>query len=403
MSDELTADDIPWGGRRPNDRPMPQAAVKPFPKPKPIATLELTAVGALLEEPEDLVNWLVEGLIPAGSVCLLAAKPKIGKSTLARDLTFAHARGEPWLGQACSAGTAWYLAFEGRRRDIRAHFRQMGATANDPIWIYVGQAPKNVIAAVRERANQEHPTLIVIDTMQRFLRATSTDDYAEMTTLLDAVLAIVQQSGATLLLLHHSSKTDRASIDAVLGSTAITGSVDNIIMLARTARYRTITTVQRIGDDLDERVLELNELTGRVRLGPTREAKDRQVVGEQLYDALDDAGRALTQVEWFEMVEGRKSTKLAALRDLLTDDPVLGTRITRSGAGTRNNPYRYTPVSDLVSGSLVPQKTGNQNLFSSSSDGLSNESSDLSGSRVPAQEPVSWTAAEPERDDDERF
>jgi hypothetical protein len=132
--------------------------------------LELTGVGDLLAEPEEMVNWLVDNLIPAGSVCLLAVNPKVGKSTAARHLALAHARGETWLGQAWSPGTVWYLAFDGRRRDVRAHFRQMGATALDAISVVSGQAPKNVVGAVLHRAKQEHPTLVIIDTMQRFVQ-----------------------------------------------------------------------------------------------------------------------------------------------------------------------------------------------------------------------------------------
>ncbi|MEO8095758.1 MAG: AAA family ATPase, partial [Pseudolysinimonas sp.] len=89
----------------------------------------LTAIGALLDEVDDPVDWLVDQLIPAGAVAVMAAKPKVGKSTAARHLALAVARGSTWLGRARSAGPVWYLAFEGRRRDIKAHFRQMGATA----------------------------------------------------------------------------------------------------------------------------------------------------------------------------------------------------------------------------------------------------------------------------------
>jgi hypothetical protein len=147
-----------------------------------------------LAEPEETVDWLVEGRITAGSIAIMAAKPKVGKSTAARALALAVARGGAWLGFRCAAGMAWYQALEGRRRDIRAHFRQMGAREDDALRVFVGQAPREVIQDVRRLADQERPALIVVDTMQRFLKAQSTDDYAEMTTLLDAVIGIAQQS-----------------------------------------------------------------------------------------------------------------------------------------------------------------------------------------------------------------
>lgn len=360
--------------------------------------LELTGLGDLLAEPDETVDWLVDGLIPAGSVCLMVAKPKVGKSTLARHLALAHARGDTWLGRWCSTGNPWYLGFEGRRRDARKHFRQMGATTDDPVKVFIGQAPKNIVAAVLQRAKRERPTLVIIDTMQRFLRAQSTDDYAEMTTLFDAVLGIVQQSGATLLLLHHASKADRANIDAVLGSTAITGSVDNIILLSRTARYRTIATVQRVGDDLEERVLLLDPETGRLRLGGSREAADRDHTAGELMRVLDAAGGALTREEWFDRVEIRRALKVAALRDLEA-----GNNIQREGTGTRNNPYRYRVASGESCSGLFLESRNKKLSSSSSSDSLSNPES-FSCSRIPAQEPLLPIGQNREpSDDDEPF
>lgn len=216
------------------------------------AGLTLTSIGDLLAEPDDAEDWIVDGLFLAGGTGLIAGKPKAGKSTAARAAALGVARGGVWLGRQCTQGTAWYIALEGRRKDIKNHFRKMGATADDPLCIWVGQAPAQIVAQLRALAEQERPTLIVIDTMQRFLKAQSTDDYAEMTTLFDAVIGIAQTSGAAIVLLHHASKADRAGIDAVLGSTAITGSVDTIMLLARSERYRTVSTTQRVGEDMPD-------------------------------------------------------------------------------------------------------------------------------------------------------
>jgi hypothetical protein len=106
------------------------------------STITLTPMGDFLAEPDEGINYLVDGVIPSGGVALLAAKPKVGKTTTARDLALAVARGGRWLGYQCTAGTVWYFQLEGRRRDSREHFRRMGATAADPIRVFVGQAPR---------------------------------------------------------------------------------------------------------------------------------------------------------------------------------------------------------------------------------------------------------------------
>lgn len=329
--------------------PVPQNGNGHGPTPA-LSTLALTSMGDLLAEPDTAVDYLVEGLIQTGSVNVLAAKPKVGKSTLARQLALAVAQGDDFLGRACPArGTVWYLAFEGRRGDIRAHFRQMGATADDPLWVLVGQAPKDIVTSVKTRAVQQRPDLVIIDTMQRFLKAKSTDDYAEMTLLFDSVIGIAQASGAAILLLTHTSKIDKPGLDAILGSTAIAGSVDTAVLLTRTSQYRTISTVQRTGDDLDDTVLLLDADTGRSRLGGTRRIADQSLVVQTLYNVLAESETPMTQAELFERVEARRTAKLAALRVLLGGHFVpfgstgnQGTRnAIRMGAGTRAHPYLY--------------------------------------------------------------
>src|SRR5439155_18507176 len=91
----------------------------------------------LLAEPQQAVAWLVEGLLPLGGLSLLAAKPKVGKSTLARNLALAVARGEPFLDRAVRPGPVVYLALEEHRAGVAEHFTRLGAT-DEPIHIHFG-------------------------------------------------------------------------------------------------------------------------------------------------------------------------------------------------------------------------------------------------------------------------
>jgi hypothetical protein len=188
-----------------------QALVEtPVPAAGGTPDLRLTAIGDFLAEPDEQVEYIVEGCIAASTVNGLTAKPKVGKSTAARHLAVEVARGGSWLGRKCRPGAVWYVAFEGRRADIRNHFRQLGATKADPIRIFIGRAPAAVVKKLAELAIRERPALIIIDTMQRFIRAKDASDYAELTLLLDDVIAIARDSDAAILLLHHANKSGRA-------------------------------------------------------------------------------------------------------------------------------------------------------------------------------------------------
>jgi hypothetical protein len=306
---------------------------------KPVA-FTLTGIDTMLNEPEDLTRWVVEDRIPAGSVCLLVAKPKVGKTTAARHLAVSIIRGEDWLGSQCELGVVWYIALEGRKADHLSHFRKFQLTEEEGkrLQMYIGPAKPGLMKEMIAKAGELKPALIIVDTLQRLLQVKSMDDYAEVTKAFDPVIQCARETGAALLLIHHAGKaTDRDPLDSVLGSTAISGSVDNTMVLTKLRGFRTMTTRQRIGPDLEERVIRLTD-DGRVLLGDMREAAEMRAVMEMLYKALANAPEVrLTGSQWLELVEGRKQTLLRGIRQLVTE----GT-ISCVGTGTKHSPYVYS-------------------------------------------------------------
>ena len=82
----------------------------------------------LLSTPDTPVDYLLEGRLVAGTVSAIVAKPKVGKSTLARNLALAVSAGKEFLGCSTRQGEVIYLAMEERPEDIKADFAAMGAT-----------------------------------------------------------------------------------------------------------------------------------------------------------------------------------------------------------------------------------------------------------------------------------
>jgi hypothetical protein len=311
-------------------------AVVPFP------LAALTGLDTLLNEPPEIVDWVVSDRIPAGSVNLLVAKPKVGKTTAARHLAVAVATESMWLGSQCAFGLVWYLAFEGRKEDHLAHFRQFDLEPADAarLQCYFTAPTPAFMKELLARAKLERPALIIVDTLQRLIRVKSMEDYAQVTLAFNPLIAIARETGAALLLLHHAGKAaDREALDSVLGSTAIAGSVDNTIVLAKRGGFRTVSTTQRVGPDLDECVLNLST-TGRVSLGGSRMLAEQKLFGQKLLDALANSPTPLlTHIEWLELVEGRKQTKLHAIARLMAEGAVV-----RHGSGKRHDPYSYSLV-----------------------------------------------------------
>ncbi len=103
--------------------------------------LILTKLGDLLNEPEDPAQWLVDGLLPESGFSLLVAKPKVGKTTFARNLALHVAQGQNFLGRKTQQGPVIYLALEEKRAEVRKHFRDMGATGAEDIHVHIASAP----------------------------------------------------------------------------------------------------------------------------------------------------------------------------------------------------------------------------------------------------------------------
>jgi len=301
--------------------------------------LTFTSMTEFLDEPEQPITWLVEGRIPAGAVILFVGAPKAGKSTCVRELALAVARGEPWLGWPTTPGAVWLLAFEDRRTDVRAHFRALGATGDEPLRLFVGQAPNDLLPHLIALASTERPAMIIIDTLARAVRLRDFNDYGAVSAAMTPWLQLARVTGATLVLVHHASAhADRDGIGAILGSTAFAGSVDNILLIRRIDGRRVFSTVQRVGSDLEPVIVTLNT-AGRLECAGTKRLFDERELRDRLADALAAAAEPVRESWLHDQVDGRRADKVKALRVLLSQQ-----RAVRTGKGGRGDPYLYSYV-----------------------------------------------------------
>lgn len=297
----------------------------------------LVSLADLLEEPEEETSWLVEERLPAGGTSALVAKPKVGKSTIARSLGLAVARGEPWLGWKSTQGTVFYLALEEKRSEVKKHFRAMGATGEEPLRIFFGPAPADVLAQLEAAAKIERPVLIIVDTLQLLVRAKDLNDYAEMSRALEPLRRLRAATDAHVLFVHHARKGRLTPDgDSVLGSTAIMGGVDTAIFLRRGEYSRSLWTTQRYGTDLEETVIELPEDSRSPRLAGSRAQFERGRLENAILTALRESGEPLRESDLEDRVPGRTQYKRVSLRRLVERGTAR-----RVGAGVRGDPFRY--------------------------------------------------------------
>ena len=297
--------------------------------------LQLIPICDLLARPRTAVPWVVDGLLPASGASLLAAKPKAGKSTLARSLAVAVAKGMPWLGLETTRGRVLYLSHEDPDDLVQEEFKRLGADGPD-LLVHLGPAPGDAVAQLGKAAEESRPALIVVDTLQRLLRIKDINDYAEVTQKLEPILAIARHTGAHILLIHHSPKGDRDDVaDSALGSTALFGSVDVGLFLVRKKDRRHLSSLQRRGHDLPPTLIELDPETHWPIAGKTL-GELRSDDAEDAIEAVLDGSHPLKEEEIKEAAGIQVGVFRRALRQLVSRG-----RLTRTGGGKKGNPFLY--------------------------------------------------------------
>lgn len=307
------------------------------PKTDNAAGFTLTYLGDLLSRPDLPVEYVLEDRLVAGTVSLLVAKPKVGKSTLARNLCLAVARGEDFLGLKTKAGECIYLALEERVEDVRGDFRAMGADGSEPIFVHAAMAPVEGILALCDLIRQRRPVLVVVDPLFRLAHIRDEKAYAETYAALGPLIDVARAAGTCVLLVHHAGKSMKVdAIDSPLGSTAIGGAVSTVFVLKRTEAYRTIQSVQRVGSDMPEAVLDFDANSRRVSLGGSRLEVDRRECEDAIFLFLQSADGPQTQEQLREGVEGKTKVIRAALTALAESG-----RVRKIGEGKKGKPYLY--------------------------------------------------------------
>jgi hypothetical protein len=317
----------------PNSRPMDE----PHSRSAPCGEVGgFIKAADLLAEPDEPLAWLVDGLLPAGGLSLAVSKPKVGKSTFGRNLAVAVVQGAPFLDRETAQGTVLYLALEEKRADVKRHLAALGMGVLDQLYLYIEPVPAiDPVGWLRSAIERYQPALVIIDPFGRFGRVKDLNDYAEMTRVTQPLITLAHETETHIHFEHHAGKGERSAIDASIGSTAITGFVDTVIVLKRRGDgVRTVETIQRTGENLSESVIALDVATGHVGLAGAFSETQIERVTVSVVQAVGPTVRTEDAIR--EAVGGNQSLVAKALRSAHLDGKLI-----REGSGVRGDPYRY--------------------------------------------------------------
>lgn len=195
--------------------------------------------------------------VRAGSVLLLVAPPKHGKSFAALELAWAVSSGDNFLGlhPVDVQGPVLYVAGEGAEETSgRIQARHVGGGEPYPydLALYPHPVdlkdPADLLAWLDEQDDKF--VMFIFDTVNRC--GGGKEDAEDMSALVQGMTKINQATGATVVLLHHSPKSDRRS---ARGHTSLPAAVDAQWNLDKDKGvYELISSFSRTQND-DEEVL----------------------------------------------------------------------------------------------------------------------------------------------------
>lgn len=188
------------------------------------------------------VVWCVPDILAEG-LNMLVAPPKAGKSWMVLDIALGCALGGKVFGVLdVTQRPVLYMALEDSHRRLKARsVKLLGHSKLPPeVQVQIECEPNMIIPEILDFLIEQEgkQPLVIVDTLGR-ARGSGTNntenaysaDYTFMTTLKNT---IDQSPGSTLLLVHHTRKTEGPDpFDSVNGSNGMTGGVDATLLLKR--------------------------------------------------------------------------------------------------------------------------------------------------------------------------
>lgn len=181
----------------------------------------ISSCDLFLADQDEPIDWLVDDLIPKGTVVLLTAPPGSFKTWLALALARSIAEGEPFLSRSVEAGQVSYIDKENPKSLVRERLRSIGASSNLRLWPLWADPEPPLLGDFSYPILSASNSLLIFDALRRF-HTGNENAPDEMAVVMNHLRHLTKQ-GATIIALHHSGKAEGNSYR---GSTEILAGVD---------------------------------------------------------------------------------------------------------------------------------------------------------------------------------
>lgn len=206
------------------------------------------------------VDWLIDGVLEARAVGVLAGPHSAYKSTVAIDWVHSVASGRPWLGRPVRRGAAVVIAGEGVRGLARRahawgveHGLDEDTLAGLPIlWSKaavqimdperMGRAVQTVHETLAERFGVKQPDLVIVDTLNRNFAGGDENSASDIAVFFDRLSRAFPRS--CVVVVHHFGKDKNRG---TRGSSAIDAALD-FLYHAETNAGEVVLRAQKMKD-----------------------------------------------------------------------------------------------------------------------------------------------------------
>jgi len=192
-------------------------------------------------------TFLIDDLLPASALAAVYGPAKLGKTFVVLDMALSVASGRPFFGHQVRKGTVVYVIGEGRT-GMGQRWRAWKAAHGVSYGVRFHVLPRAVqlleprhMVEFRKELDllDEAPALVVFDTLARCFVGGEENSARDMGLAVNALDALKEQTGATVLVVHH---TNRAG-EEERGSGSLRGAVDTMMALKEENDSLTLTCV----------------------------------------------------------------------------------------------------------------------------------------------------------------
>ena len=171
---------------------------------------------------------------------------------------------------------------------MKRHFQSLAVNHADRLHVVLEREPTGRERYRRLCGSVEaiKPSLVIIDTMFRFVDIADGNDYAPTVAALSPYVDLARAKGFHILFTHHSRKSGGEHGTELLGSVGITAAADTVLSLAVKNDRRILYGFGRDGVEIEKTVVRLDD-DGRAQAFETKRAADTREVGRNILEFVE--------------------------------------------------------------------------------------------------------------------